>query len=113
MLQQIYGYEDLHMLQSRLPMVSLITTHLKQLLSSLVLTQKCFSLFGCCAAPLLIRFCPFSPLCRITMESHSLAPRLCLAEMGALPTTPTQVRHHHPLLTLPDSDSEILALVLI
>lgn len=24
--QQIYGYEDLHMLQSRLPMVSLATT---------------------------------------------------------------------------------------
>ena len=34
MLQQIYGYEDLHMLQSRLPMVSLITTHLKQLVFS-------------------------------------------------------------------------------
>lgn len=25
--QQIYGYEDLHMLQSRLPMVSILTTH--------------------------------------------------------------------------------------
>lgn len=38
-------------------------------------------------------FCSFSPLCRITMESHSLAPQpLSLAETGTSPTTPTQVK---------------------
>lgn len=31
-LQQIYGYEDLHMLQSRLPMVSVFAAHMEQLL---------------------------------------------------------------------------------
>lgn len=30
-LQQIYGYEDLHMLQSRLPMVSVFAMHMEQL----------------------------------------------------------------------------------
>lgn len=36
--------------------------------------------------------CALSPPCRITMESHSLAPLpLCRAETGASPTTPTQV----------------------
>lgn len=52
-----------------------------------------FSLFGRCVAPLLILFCLFSPLCRITMESHFPAPQqLSLAETVASPITPTQVK---------------------
>lgn len=56
--------------------------HTLETTSSLVLTQVFYLV--CCVAPLLILFCVFSPLCRITMESHSLVPqRLSLPETGA------------------------------
>lgn len=80
-LQQIYGYEDLHMLQSRLPMVSVFAAHMEQPL-----------LVSCCETlAMIILF--FSPLCRIIMESHFRAPQqLSPTETAASPTTPTQVK---------------------
>lgn len=57
--------------------------------------SRCCSLF-------LRSSCFSSLLCRITMESHSLALRqLCLAEMGASPTTPIQVTSQSLVGTTP------------
>lgn len=85
--QQIYGYEDLHMLQSRLPLVSIFATHMERLVKDI---------FACMSSSHLSFFSYLSPLCRITMESHFLAPQqLFPTETGALPTTPTQVKLRH------------------